>query len=313
MKPHWMLAACAVLLGGGLIAQEMPSEPEPVAREVKFKNTDLDGDGKITFDEMKKVHHESLKRLREAKLTLDAKKVEAEEKWTSERLFMFEFLFRDENDDRNLTKEEYIKDVPDDLEISEQDQIDSEDADFDDVLRHDANKDGKVSIDELKTAMVAAMKRYMEIAKGDAGKLEELMGVELYGMSAYMVLSRDGDGDFALTRDENKAYATKMIKGEAPYQLKKPALAKYGDFMCDMYFTLYDKDGDKALTMEELKAAKEPPSDEEFKKIDKNGDGKIDAAELAEAVTAGAGEDSDDSVPPPPDKKEEGGSGKGDK
>lgn len=305
MKFTFLFALCAALLAGPVAAQEEPADPAGVSREVKFKNTDLDSDGKVTFEEMKKVHHDSNKRMREAKESLDEKKIEEADQWISERLFLFEFLFRDEDKNRVLTKDEYIKDIPEGLVITEKDQIDQEDVEFDDMLRFDANKDGKLSIDELQKVALAELQRYKKIAGDDADKLEKLLDVQNFYMVGYTLLCRDADNDGTLTREENKSYAEKMVKGEAGYLLSKENIKRFGTYMAETYFSLYDKDGDKALTMEELKAAKNPPTEEEFKKIDKNGDGKVTGDELAQAMTEDMPEPDDDSgsKPPTPDKE----------
>ncbi|MBX3459051.1 MAG: EF-hand domain-containing protein [Planctomycetes bacterium] len=305
MKFTYLFALCAALLAGPVAAQEEPAEPEGVSREVKFKNTDLDGDGKVTFEEMKKVHHDSNKRMREAKESLDEKKIAEADKWISERLFLFEFLFRDEDKNRVLTKDEYIKNIPEGLEITEKDHIDQEDVEFDDMLRFDGNKDGKLSIDELQKAALAELQRYKKIAGDDADKLEKLLDVQNFYMVGYTLLCRDANNDGTLTREENKSYAEKMVKGEAGYLLSKENIKRFGSYMAETYFSLYDKDGDKALTMEELKAAKNPPTEEEFKKIDKNGDGKVTGDELAQAMTEDmpAPDDDSDGKPPTPDKE----------
>lgn len=307
MKPTWMLALAGMLCAGALHAQDTPGSPESegVSKEVKFKNTDGDADGKITYAEMKKVHHAGLKAWREAGESLDEKKVAEAQKWLDERLFVFEFLVWDGNDDRELTKEEYLKDPSEAPEITRQDQLDSEDVDFDDLLRHDGDKDGKLSLAELTAGTLAKLKQYTEIAKGDNDKLENLLRIENHMMTAYTMLNRDLDGDSVLTREEVKSYMEKVLEGEKMYELSKEAMKKYGQFMADTMFTLYDKDGDKALSWDELKSVKNPPTEEEFKKLDKNGDGKLTGEEVAAAMTSEESDsDGGGSVPPPPDKKE---------
>ncbi|MCC7509731.1 MAG: hypothetical protein IT464_10180 [Planctomycetes bacterium] len=307
MKPTWMLALAGMLCTGALAAQDTPGSPEPErpSKEVKFKNTDADADGKITFDEMKKVHHAGLKAWREAGESLDDKKVAEAQKWLDERLFVFEFLVWDGNDDRELTKEEYLKDPEEAPEITRQDNLDSEEVDFDDLLRHDSDKDGKLSLAELTKSTQAKLKQYVEIAKGDNDKLEKLLSIEHHMMAAYTLLNRDLDGDSVLTREEVKTYMEKVLNREEMHELTKDAMKKYGQFMADTMFTLYDKDGDKALSWDELKNVKNPPSEEEFKKLDKNGDGKLTGEEVAAALTDSEsrdGEEDGGSTPPKPDE-----------
>ncbi len=307
MKPTWMLALAGMLCAGALQAQDTPGSRESigVGKEVKFKNTDTDADGKITFAEMKKVHHAGLKAWREAGESLDEKKVAEAQKWLDERLFMLEFVVWDGNDDRELTKEEYLKDAADAPEFSRQDKLDIEDVEFDDMLRYDSDKDGKLSLAELTSGTQAKLKKYMEIAKDDNDKLEKLLDIENHMMTAYTMLNRDLDGDSVLTREEVKKYMERVFEGEELHMLSKQAMKKYGQFIADTMFTLYDKNGDKALSWDELKNVKNPPTEEEFKRIDKNGDGKLSGEEVAVAMGESDGDDGiepGDTPPQPPEK-----------
>lgn len=136
--------------------------------------------------------------------------------------------------------------------------------------RLDANKDGKVSKDELqqhaarmwRSVPVEVVSVWVVEAHSNPFTREDLQ--EAY--NCLRKLDRDNDGK--ITEQEIR---------EGHHEMMKARL--------DRLMQQYDVDGDGKISQEEADAG---PLGRAFKRLDQNGDGSIDRAELEKTMTAGA-------------------------
>jgi len=273
-----------------------------------FKNTDSDGDGKVTLDEVKKARAEFTKAQRAAAEADDYDKA-IEEVWEKHgnKISADTFLMWDGDDDLTLTRKEYDAgwNGESEAEMSDKDYTTLGDVNFDEIAaEHDTDKDGKIGRDEL----VASAKKMRDEAVKKAGddQKKRRNAIKAYSVGGVLreQLVADLDGDGVLTREEYRTYAKKYYTGEIEnYQPTGKNLEVFKAEMLDEVLMVFDADKDGLVSRKEIEDAGEKMDDDEWKKLDKDGDGKLDKKELSAALFEEEA-DSEPSEPPEPKKEE---------
>lgn len=120
----------------------------------------------------------------------------------------------------------------------------------------DADGDGKITLDEMKAAASARM--------AENGKGEELSARHASRMEKFFTAA-DTNGDGGLSQEEMKAAGEKMKQAHAGERG-----GRKGNF-----FSRADADGNGQVTKAEFVAS----SEKMFERMDRNGDGKLEAGE----------------------------------
>lgn len=307
MKAKWILAAVMAAVFAVPVSAQMGGDDGMDSEEMPdvFKNTDTDGDGKVTLDEIKKLRNERVKALKAAVDAEDYDKAvsEAWEKYGA-IIDLEEFLMCDMDDDNSLTRKEYDgawagEEFP---SHSEKDFELLGDVYFDELAaEHDTDKDGKVGVTEL----VASVKKQRDDAAKKAGEDEEKRRNIMQAFSVARVLrnclSVDLDVDGSITREEYRKYQKGYNEGEIDYLPKGKNLEILHNESVEEVLLVMDSDKDGTISREELAAIGEKPDDDEWKKLDTDGNGKLDKKEIIAAMFE---EDSDHGEPEEPKEVE---------
>lgn len=290
MRHTWLLAAVAALAFAGPLCAQMGGDDGMDAEEMPdmFKNTDTDGDGKITLDEIKKLRAERAKALKAAAYADDYDQARSDA-WDKHGAIidLDEFLMCDMDDDNSLTRKEYDgawegEDYP---KHSDKDYETLGDVLFDELAAdHDTDKDGKLGVDELVTSLKKQREGAAEKAGDDAEKRKNVM--QTYSVSRVLrdSLSADLDVDGSITREEFRKFQKGLNEGEIEYLPTGKNLEILHKESVDEVLLVMDADKDGNISREELAAIGEKPGDEEWKKLDKDGNGKLDKKEIIAAM-----------------------------
>ncbi|MEZ5990893.1 MAG: EF-hand domain-containing protein [Planctomycetota bacterium] len=314
MRNTWLLAAVAAFAFAGPLCAQMGGDDGMDGEEMPdlFKNTDTDGDGKISLDEIKKLRLERTKALREAAFSDDYDKARSDawEKYGA-IVDLDEFLMCDMDDDNSLTRKEYEgawegEDYP---KHSDKDFETLGDVYFDEMAAdHDTDKDGKIGVEELVTSLKKQRDAAAEKAGEDAEKRKNVM--QSYSVSRVLrdALTMDLDVDGTITREEARKYQKAYNEGDVDYLPKGKNLEILHKESVDEVLLVMDTDKDGNISREELAAIGEKPGDDEWKKLDKDGNGKLDQKEIIAAMFEKEGEEGPSEPEEAETPKEESGS-----
>lgn len=139
---------------------------------------------------------------------------------------------------------------------------------------HDHNKDGKISLDEIK-----------KTAATEAEGLTDMEKLEYYGYYLVDFLVMDGDDDEILTKGDYEAHVKRVNEGKNGKLTAKDMKridSDYLDPLLALNLKEYDKDGDKAISKAEAEAMEDFDM-EEFDELDGDKDGKVTTDEYKTA------------------------------
>jgi len=276
-----MLVTVALFSASGF-AQEAKEGENALKDGDLFSTADTNGDGKVTLEEVKQHRNERLDALREIGNSDDP--VQARKDFDAkykDHMPLETFLRYDADDNKELTAEEFESyGMGDKPEFTGKDAEVYGDIHYDGWSRFAGQSGDELELTAFTERMAINRSALRTRAGDDLQKRYALSRSNSVLRDYHDLLLADADDNGIVTRTEAREYWRKSVNNELDAELTDEKSKLFAEQRFQDRIYALDANDDRILSREEVNRAYDAPTDDEWKKLDKDGDGQLNAEEI---------------------------------